>query len=44
MFEEAQQRLDALFANNRTKKLALDQWDVIAEKRDQVVSYSSEQK
>jgi len=38
-FEEAQQRLDALVADNPAKKLALDRWDVLAEKRDEVASY-----
>jgi hypothetical protein len=38
-FEEAQQRLDALVADNPAKKRALDRWDVLAEKRDEVVSY-----
>ena len=38
-FEEAQQRLHALVADNPAKKLALDRCDVLAEKRDEVVSY-----
>jgi hypothetical protein len=38
-FEEAQQRLDAIVANNPAKKLALDRWDVLAGKRDEVVRY-----
>ena len=38
-FEEAQQRLDTLVANNPAKKLALDRWDVLAKKRDELASY-----
>ena len=40
-FEEAQSQLDALVRDNPAKKLALDRWDVIAQKRDEVLGYFS---
>ena len=36
---EAQARLDALVADNPAKKLALDRWDTLAKKRDEITSY-----
>src|SRR2546430_11775651 len=38
-FEEAQSQLDALVRDNPAKKLALDRWDVLAQKRDEVLGY-----
>ena len=38
-FEEAQSQLDALVRDNPAKKLALDRWDVLAKKRDEVLGY-----
>ncbi len=38
-FDEAQLQLDALVRDNPAKKLALDRWDVLAQKRDEVLSY-----
>lgn len=38
-FDEAQSQLDALVHDNPARKLALDRWDVLAQKRDEVLSY-----
>lgn len=38
-FEEAQLQLGALVRDNPAKKLALDRWDVLAQKRDEVLGY-----
>ena len=38
-FEEAQSQLDALVLDNPARKLALDRWDVLAQKRDEVLSH-----
>jgi len=38
-FEEAQSQIDALLRDNPAKKLALQRWDVLAQKRDEVLSY-----
>jgi hypothetical protein len=38
-FEEAQSQIDALVRDNPAKKLALQRWDVLAQKRDEVLSY-----
>jgi hypothetical protein len=38
-FDEAQSQLDALVRDNPAKKLALERWDVLAQKRDEVLSY-----
>src|SRR6266513_2370552 len=38
-FDEAQSQLDALVRDNPAKKLALQRWDVLAQKRDEVLSY-----
>jgi GYF domain 2 len=38
-FEEAQSQLDALVRDNPAKKLALERWHVLAQKRDEVMSY-----
>jgi len=38
-FEEAQSQIDALVRDNPAKKLALQRWEVLAQKRDEVLSY-----
>jgi uncharacterized protein DUF4339 len=38
-FDQAQSQLDALVRDNPARKLALERWDVLAQKRDEVMSY-----
>jgi GYF domain 2 len=38
-FDEAQLQLDALVSDNPARKLAFERWDVLAQKRDEVLSY-----
>ena len=38
-FDEAQSILDELLRENPARKLALERWDVLAQKRDEVLSY-----
>ena len=38
-FDEAQSKLDALVRDNPAKKLALERWDALAKKRDEVLNY-----
>jgi uncharacterized protein DUF4339 len=38
-FDEAQSQLDALVRDNPARKLALERWDVLAQKRDEVLNY-----
>ncbi len=38
-FDEAQSMLDAIIADNPTKKLPFERWDQLAQKRDAVATY-----